>query len=119
MQGIRKCALDAVYRAQGKGCPPYTVGVAAGGLADETIALSKKQLLRDLSDKNPDKRLAALERRLLADINCLGIGPMGLGGQTTAIAVKCGKQHRHIASYFVAVSFACWALRKKTIEVTV
>ncbi len=116
-RGIEKCVLDAVYKAQGKGCPPYIIGVGLGGLADETLGLSKKQLLRKVGDKNPDRTLRKMEKDLLEKINSLGIGPMGLGGRTTAMAVKIGKQHRSPASYFVAVSFMCWACRRGGIEV--
>ncbi|MFH0862934.1 MAG: fumarate hydratase [Candidatus Altiarchaeota archaeon] len=118
MDGVARCVLDAVHKAQGRGCPPYVVGVGIGGLADETLTLSKRQLMRTLSDRNPDQRLAGLEKKLLDDINSLGIGPMGLGGKTTALAVKAGKMHRAPASYFVAVSFMCWACRRGRIEVS-
>ncbi len=119
LDGVRKCVLDAVHRAQGKGCPPYIVGVGLGGLADETLALSKRQLLRPVGERSGDKELAAFEEKLLSDINALGIGPGGLGGKTTALDVKAGKQHRHPASFFVAVSLMCWACRRHTLEVTV
>lgn len=112
IEGVRKCVLDAVYKAQGKGCPPYTVTVAVGGAKDQVTTLSKVQLLRRLTDTNPDPTLAAFESRLLEDINSLGIGVAGFGGRTTALGVKIGTAHRHPASYFVDVSFACWANRK-------
>ena len=112
LEGVRKCVLDAVHKAQGKGCPPYTVTVAVGGAKDQVTTLSKVQFLRRLTDTNPDPTLAALETRLLADINGLGIGVAGFGGRTTALGVKIGAAHRHPASYFVDVSFSCWANRK-------
>jgi fumarate hydratase class I len=117
LDGVRRCVLDAVHKAQGKGCPPYIIGVGIGGLPDQAIALAKKQLIRRLGDRSRDAKLAALERRLLIEINSLGIGPMGLGGKTTALAVKAGAQQRHPASYFVAVSFMCWACRRGAVEV--
>jgi fumarate hydratase, class I len=117
MDGVSRCVLDASHNAQGKGCPPYIIGVGVGGLADTAISLSKKQLLRKLDDVNSDLELQRLEKDLLKKINSLGIGPMGLAGRTTALAVKVGKQHRHPASYFVAVSFMCWACRRHSIEV--
>lgn len=110
--GIRKCVLDAVFRAQGKGCPPYTIGVAIGGAKDQVSALSRRQLMRKLHDKSPQKELAELEAKILGDINALGIGTAGLGGSTTAIGVKIAAAHRHPASYFVDVSFSCWANRR-------
>ena len=111
-EGIRKCVLDAVFKAQGRGCPPYTIGVAIGGAKDQVALLSKKQFLRRLHDSHPDPKIAELEARLLEDINSLGIGPAGLGGKTTALGVKIAAAHRHPASYFVDVSFSCWANRR-------
>ena len=111
-EGIRKCVLDAVFKAQGRGCPPYTIGVAIGGAKDQVAILSKKQFLRRLHDSHPDPKVAELEARLLDNINSLGIGPAGLGGKTTALGVKIATAHRHPASYFVDVSFSCWANRR-------
>jgi fumarate hydratase, class I len=119
VKGVSRCVLDAVHKAQGRGCPPYVVGVGIGGLADEALKASKMQLFRDIADRNRDMELARLEAAILRDANSLGIGPMGLGGKTTLLAVKVAKQHRHPASYFVAVSFMCWAMRRKSIEVRV
>ena len=116
-KGVMKCVLDAVHKAQGKGCPPYVIGVGISGLSDGALELSKRQLLRTLDDVNEDEELAELESGLLKKINALGIGPMGLGGRTTALAVKAGKQPRHPASYFVGVSFMCWACRRRRLEV--
>jgi len=110
--GMRKCILDAVFNAQGKGCPPYAIGVAIGGAKDQTAFLSKKQLMRRISDAHRNDVIADLERTILNDINNLGIGTAGLGGITTAIGVKIATAHRHPASYFVDVSFSCWANRR-------
>ncbi len=110
--GVRKCVLDAVFKAQGKGCPPYTIGIAIGGAKDQVTFLSKKQLLRKIPDSNPDVRIAKLENEILNEINNLGIGTAGLGGKTTAIGVKIAAAHRHPASYFVDISFSCWANRR-------
>ena len=74
--------------------------------------LAKYQLMRNLRDTNNVKVLSELEKRLLIEINQLGIGPLGLGGKTTAIGVKIGVNHRHPASYFVEVSISCWADRR-------
>lgn len=109
--GVRKCILDAVIMAQGRGCPPYTIGVAIGGAKDQVAFIAKRQLLRKIDDTNPNKAVSELEKGLLEDINKLGIGT-GLGGKTTAIGVKIGTGHRHPASYFVEVSFSCWANRR-------
>ncbi|MBF0329065.1 MAG: fumarate hydratase [Nitrospirae bacterium] len=112
LEGVRKCVLDAVFKSQGRGCPPYTVTVAIGGAKDQVTALSKKQLLRKLNDVSPIPEIAAFEKKLFDDINNLGIGTAGLGGKTTTIGVKVAAAHRHPASYFVDVSFACWANRR-------
>jgi len=112
LEGVRRCVLDAVYKAQGKGCPPYTLGVGIGGSKEQVAWLAKEQLYRKLSDKSPLEPLSALEERLLGDINSLGIGPLGLGGMSTALGVKISANHRHPASYFVEVSVCCWANRR-------
>ncbi len=115
LEGVRKCVLDAVFKAQGRGCPPYTIGVAIGAQKDQVAKLAKQQLLRKISDKNKNEALAALEEKLLNDINQLGIGTLGFGGPSTAIGVKIGVNHRHPASYFVDISFSCWANRRGTL----
>lgn len=111
-EGVRRCVLDAVFNAQGKGCPPYTIGVAIGGAKDQAAFLSKKQLMRRISDTHRNDVIADLEKKILNDINNLGIGTAGLGGITTAIGVKIATAHRHPASYFVDISFSCWANRR-------
>lgn len=116
LEGIKKSVLDAVFRAQGKGCSPYVIGVAIGGNIEEVAHLSKKQLLRNLNYPNEDKVLNKLETELVRDINRLGIGPMGLGGKTTALGVNVTKSYRHPASFFVGISFGCWALRRSSYE---
>lgn len=113
--GVEKCVLDAVFRAQGKGCPPYIAAAAIGGAIDNVAFLAKKQLLRNINDRNKDKALDELEKRLLEKINRLEIGPMGLGGKTTALSVKIAGAPRHPASYFVAVSFSCWCARRQAL----
>lgn len=112
LDGIRACVMDAVRLAQGRGCPPYTIGVGAGSTIDQVVNLSRQQLRRKLADKNPVGQLAELEERLLNDVNDLGIGVFGLGGRTTALGVKVGANHRHPDSYFVDVALACWSNRR-------
>ena len=112
LDGVRKCVLDTVQKAQGKACPPYILGVGIGATKDQVTKLAKEQLLRRLTDVNKIDELSALEKRVLNEINELGIGPMGLGGRTTALGVKIGVNHRHPASYFVDVSVSCWATRR-------
>ncbi len=111
-EGIKRCVIDAVFKAQGKGCPPYTIGVAIGASKDQVTYLSKKQLLRRLDEQHPSAELARLERDILEAVNSLGIGPLGFGGRFTALSVKVDCASRHPASYFVDVSFSCWANRR-------
>lgn len=115
LDGVRKCGLDVVYRAQGRACPPYIIGIGIGASRDQVTRLSKEQLLRKLDDRNRINVLSELEKRILIEINELGIGPFGLGGKTTSLGVKIGINHRHPASYFVDVSICCWADRRASL----
>lgn len=115
LDGVRRAVLDAVQAAQGQGCAPGIVGVCIGGDRSEGYVESKRQLLRPLTDTNPDARLASLEKRILSEANSLGIGPMGFGGRVTLLAVKIGFRHRLPASFFVTVSYMCWACRRHQI----
>lgn len=117
LDGVRRAVLTAVQRAQGYGCAPGILGVCIGGDRAGGYAEAKRQLLRDLADVNPDPVLARLERRLLREANALGIGPMGLGGKTTLLAVKIGARPRVPASFFVTVAYLCWAARRRTLEI--
>ena len=117
LDGVEECIVDAALEAQGYGCAPGVLGVAIGGDRSEGYAKAKEQLLRDLGDEASDPRLAALERSALSKINSLGIGPMGLGGRTTALAVKAAALSRVPASYFVTVAYMCWALRRRSVEI--
>lgn len=112
LEGVRKCVIDAVYNAQGKGCAPGVAGVGIGGDRGSSFACSKEQFLRSLDDVNSDPALADLESRLMSELNELGIGPSGFGGKTTVLGVKIGKRHRVPACFFVSVSYVCWAYRK-------
>jgi len=98
------------------GCPPTIVGVGVAGSRDAAIALAKRQLFRPLDDKPARPEMASLERELMEAANRLGIGPAGLGGRTTVLGVKVGVAFRHPASYFVDVSFCCWACRRGTLD---
>lgn len=113
LAGVEKCLLDATYKAQGKGCAPGILGVCIGGDRSSGYALSKEQLLRTLDDRNPEKTLAALEGRVLQKGNALGIGPMGFGGATALLGCKIGALNRLPASFFVTVSYMCWAFRRR------
>ena len=113
LEGVWKVALDAAFRAQGKGCPPGILGIAVGGSRSSSYAASNETLLRPLDDINPDPTLASLEERITTDINMLGIGPMGLGGKTTLLATKITSLHRLPACYFVSIAYMCWAYRRR------
>lgn len=113
LEGVRKVVLDAVYQAQGKGCAPGVLGVSIGGDRGSSYVASKEALLRNLEDENPDPELAKLEKRLTEEANQLGIGPMGFGGKTTVLDTKIKGLHRLPASYFVSVSYMCWAFRRR------
>ena len=117
LDGVRKVALDAVYRAQGKGCAPGVLGIAVGGDRGSGYIHAKEQLFRPLDDVNEVPVLARLEEDLLRDANDLNIGPMGFGGGTTLFGVKVGAYHRLPACYFVSIAYNCWALRRATLIV--
>ena len=116
MEGVRRAVLAAVQHAQGFGCAPGILGVCIGGDRAAGFEEAKLQLLRNLDDTNPNPRLAGLERRVLREANTLGIGPMGLGGKTTLLAVKIGSRPRVPASFFVTVAYLCWAARRRILE---
>lgn len=118
LDGVGKCVIDAAVKAQGFGCAPGILGVCIGGDRATGYAVAKEQFLRDVgrrSGESGDAALRRLERRLLKDINSLGIGPMGLGGRTTVLDVKIAARSRLPASFFVTVAYMCWALRRRTI----
>lgn len=117
LKGVRRVVLDAVQRAQGKGCAPGVLGVAIGGDRGSSYYGSKETLFRPLADQNPDPELDALEKQLAEESNQLGIGPMGFGGKTTVLGVKLRGMHRLPASYFVSVSYMCWADRRRRMTV--
>ena len=115
LEGVRRAVLAAVQKAQGFGCAPGILGVSIGGDRASGYEEAKLQLLRNLDDTNADPRLARLERRILREANTLGIGPMGLGGKTTLLAVKIGSRPRVPASFFVTVAYLCWAARRRVL----
>jgi fumarate hydratase subunit alpha len=114
IEGIKEFVVETVLKAGGKPCPPIVVGVGIGGTSDLALKTAKKALLRKLGEKNPDPILAKLEEELLLEINKLGIGPMGLGGKTTALDVKIEKVSTHTAGLPIGVCIQCWAHRHAT-----
>lgn len=119
LDGVRKVILDAVHKAQGKGCGPGVLGVCIGGDRGAGYIESKEQLLRTLDDKNSILDLAKLETEIVETSNKLGIGPMGFGGKTTLLGCKVGVLNRLPASFFVSISYMCWAFRRQGVELGV
>ncbi len=113
LDGVRKVTLDAVVKAQGKGCAPGALGIAIGGDRGSSYLASKEVLRRQLDDTNPDLALAALEEEITDQANQLDIGPMGFHGKTTLLGTKIKNLHRLPASYFVSISYMCWAYRRR------
>ncbi len=117
LEGVRRVVLDAVHQAQGEGCAPGFLGVAIGGDRGTSYITSKEALLRGEEEANPNPELAALEERITAEANELGIGPMGFGGKTTVLGTKIKPCHRLPASFFVSISYMCWAYRRRSMQV--
>ena len=118
LDGCRKVILDAVLQAQGKGCGPGILGVCIGGDRASGYEFSKQQFLRTLPDQNPNPLLDKLEQDILNTANELGIGPMGFGGKTTLLGVKICAANRLPASFFVSISYMCWAYRRQGVALT-
>ena len=117
LAGVRKVVLDAVHKAQGQGCAPGILGVAIGGDRGSGYLKSKEILYDKIGIRNPDPKLATLEEQLTEESNQLGIGPMGFGGKTTVLDTKVTGLSRLPASYFVSVSYMCWAYRRRKMTV--
>lgn len=112
IEGLKKFVIETVREAGSNPCPPIVVGVGiGGGTIEKSAFLAKKALLRKIGSQNPDSDLAVLEKDLLLEINKLGIGPAGLGGLITALAVHIELEFCHIASFPVAVNLDCHAAR--------
>jgi len=109
--GVRSFVVETIRKAGPNPCPPTVVGLGIGGTADKAFVLAKKATLRRVDVRNPDERYARLEREILQEVNALGIGPAGLGGKTTALAVNIDYFPTHIAGLPVAVNVCCHAAR--------
>jgi len=114
LRGLKEFVVDSVINAGGMPCPPTIIGVGVGGGANIAMELAKQALMKPINEPNLNTQAAKFERELLEAVNKTGIGPMGLGGDATALAVKVEYAHRHPASFPVAVAFQCWAARKAT-----
>jgi len=116
--GMKKRIFEHIQFAAGKPCPPIILGVGIGGGADIAMKLAKKALLRPLDVPNPDRKLAEMEKEILDGVNSLGVGPMGLGGKTTALAVNIEYTTRHPATFPTALVVQCWCDRRAIIEIS-
>lgn len=115
IDGIKKFVLDTIVEAGGRACPPLVVGVGIGGDLETCALLAKQSLLRPIDDESSDPDALKLEKELFELINKTNVGPMGLGGKTTALAVKVNLYPCHIASLPVAVNIQCHASRHKVV----
>jgi fumarate hydratase subunit alpha len=115
VKGVKEFVVNSIRTAGGNPCPPVIVGVGLGGTFDQCCMLAKKALFREVGENHLDPFYAQLETELLDEINKLGIGPMGLGGRTTALAVHIETLPCHITSLPVAVNMDCHAHRQKTV----
>lgn len=115
IDGIKEFVLDTILEASGRACPPLVVGIGIGGNLEKSALLAKEALLRNIDDESSDPDVRNLEKQLLFEINNLNVGPMGLGGKTTALAVKINTYPCHIASLPVAVNLQCHASRHKVV----
>ncbi|MEI8348757.1 MAG: fumarate hydratase [Candidatus Omnitrophota bacterium] len=117
IETIENFIVESVMKAGPDSCPPFVVGVGIGGTSDYALLLAKKALLLPIDIPSKDPILKKLETRLLQKINALGLGPMGLGGPCTALAVKIKTAPTHIAGLPVGVNISCHALRSATIKI--
>jgi fumarate hydratase subunit alpha len=111
VNGIKDFVLETVIKAGGKPCPPIVVGVGIGGSSDMALKLAKKALIREVGEHHKQERIAHLEKEILESVNKTGIGPMGLGGKTTALDVKIELADTHTAGLPIGVCIQCWADR--------
>jgi fumarate hydratase, class I len=118
LEGVRIAALDAVFQAQGMGCAPGFLGIAIGGDRSTSYLASKEVFLELVGSRHPDTAIGELEARITREANQLGIGPMGFGGKSTILGTRITGLHRLPASFFVTVSYMCWAFRRRRLTIT-
>jgi len=117
IRGVKELVLERIAGMAGKPCPPTVVGVGLGGSAVMCMELAKKALLRPVGVRHPEQVVAELEKELLEKANQLGVGPMGIGGNTTVLDVKIEYEYRHPASFPVGIAVQCWANRRIKLSV--
>ncbi len=118
VEGVKRFIIDSVLDAGGRPCPPTIVGVGIGGTSDVCVAMAKEALLIPIDEENPDPVLRQMEEDIFVALNSSGLGPMGLGGSTTALGVRIKKCACHTASLPVAVNIGCWATRRASAKIT-
>jgi len=118
IEGVKRFIVGSVLDAGGKPCPPGIVGVGIGGTAEDCVSMSKEALMMPLDSENSDPVLRGIEEELFVKLNGSGLGPMGLGGSTTALGVRVKTAYCHTASLPVAVSIGCWATRRAVARIT-
>jgi fumarate hydratase subunit alpha len=116
-RGLKRVVLETVVRAGGQPCPPVILNLGIGGTVDLTFKIAKLAMIRPLGVRHPEEDIAKLEREILELVNATGIGPMGLGGKTTALDVKIEYAHCHTASLPIGINFQCWADRRTTARI--
>ncbi len=116
-EGVKRFVVEHVRKCGGKPCPPVILGIGIGGSAELALMLAKESLLRQIGVRHENERIARLEEDILEEVNSLGIGPMGMGGRTTALDVKIEYAHRHPASLPVGIVIQCWAHRRAFLEI--
>jgi fumarate hydratase subunit alpha len=118
LNGMKRFVIDSMIEAGAKPCPPTIVGIGLGGGADICMKLAKEQLLRPIGHRHSDPQVAKIEEELKEALNRTGIGPMGLGGDTTVLDVHIGVAMRHPASFPVGLAVQCWAARRASATIT-
>ena len=111
VEGVIKFVVDTVRNAGPNPCPPVTVGVGIGGNMEKATLLAKSSLIRTVGEHNANPKYAELEKEILRRVNMTGVGPAGLGGSTTAVAVNIEYAPTHIGALPVAVNLNCHAAR--------
>ena len=117
VEGVKQFVLETVRLAGPNPCPPTVLGIGIGGSFDKVAYLAKKALLRPIDQPHPDPFYAQLERELLDEINHLGIGPQGFGGQTTCLGLAIETAPTHVAGLPVAVNVSCHATRRASASI--
>jgi len=118
VEGVKRFIIDSVLDAGGRPCPPGIIGIGIGGTAEECVSMAKEALMVTIDSDNGDPMLREIEEDLFVTLNGSGLGPMGLGGSTTALGVRIKTAYCHTASLPVAVSIGCWATRRAVVRIT-